>query len=224
MYASGFVVRKLLRKYGKIDTTLAAEVTETLLNLLEGGKFEKEDSSFEDFLRDWFQDVDRGGLSLVSPTAFSFFKFIEIVVFKFLQPIMRGKQPACKAHITTAVCHDEHLQFLWSTIAIDITKESDSNLLLQEIVDCWVTIRGHSMTSMVVEMYKKRKAVNTKGSKGIRKQLKLGEYSVIYTNNIQCVRRLHAVSVSTLPPSSQWQLFYYVVTVLHLCICFLSFK
>ena len=39
MYASGFVLRKLQRKYATIDTASAAEFTETLVNLQAGGKY-----------------------------------------------------------------------------------------------------------------------------------------------------------------------------------------
>ena len=75
------------------------------------------------------------------------------------------------------VCTNEHVQFLWATISLDISCEQNSQTLLKEIVELWVTMRGHSMASMVVEAYKRQKAKSTKGAKGIRKQLKLGESS-----------------------------------------------
>ncbi len=175
MYASGFVVRRLQRKYVKIDTPSAAEVTETLINLLSGGKYEDDDSRFEDFLEEWFQDVDRGGLSLVNPSAFTLFKCIESVTYMHLQPILEGDQPKDNTVIAAAVCSNEHLQFLWATISLDITTERDSQALLKEMVDLWIKMRGHAITSMIVELYKRQKAKNTKGAKGIRKQLKLSE-------------------------------------------------
>ena len=115
MYASGFVIRKLRRKYVKIFTPLAAEVTETLVNLLKGGRYEDKDTSLDEFLCDWFQDVDRGGLNWS----------VLLLSFQGL-PILGA--------------YHDHLKSLWSTVAIDITKESSSDLLLRKVVDCWVTI------------------------------------------------------------------------------------
>ena len=45
------MVRSLQRKYIKIDTPLAAEVTEMLINLLSGGKYDGDDC-FEDVLEE----------------------------------------------------------------------------------------------------------------------------------------------------------------------------
>ena len=175
MYASGFMVRRLQRKNVKINTPLAAEVTETLINLLSGGKYDDDDSCFEDLLEEWFQDDDRGGLSLVNPSAFTLFKCIESVTYMHLQPILEGDQPKDKTVIATAVCSNEQLQFLWATVSLDIATEGGSQALLREIVDLWIKMRGYAITSMIVELYKRQKAKNTNGAKGIRKQLKLSE-------------------------------------------------
>ena len=164
MYASGFVVRKLQRKYSTIDTPLAAEITETLMNLLSDGKYTDADSCFEDFLQEWFQDVDRGGLSLVSPSTFTLFKCIESIAYKNLQCMFdhSNDKRDTQSGTVAVVCTNEHVQFLWATISLDISCEQNRQTLLKEIVELWVTMRGHSMASMVSLCLSALKALHTR--------------------------------------------------------------
>ena len=46
---------------------------------------------------------------------------------------------------------DSEVQFHWSLVTSDL---EDSNFLLQEIVKLWVTVRGFSYASRLVEEYK----------------------------------------------------------------------
>ena len=124
--------------------------------------------------------MDRGGLTLVNPTAFTFFQAIEKVTYRQLECVLQGNQPQHKKVTAAVVCENEHLQFLWATLSLDISSEQNSQALLKEIVEFWIKIRGHSVASMIVESYKQHKAKNVKGAKGIRKQLKLGESLCYY--------------------------------------------
>ena len=64
------------------------------------------------------------------------------------------------------------IQFMWSMLAVDINTEDQSDELLSSVVSLWIKIRAHSQASAVMEEYKKSTSINTKGAKGIRKQLK----------------------------------------------------
>ena len=65
---------------------------------------------------------------------------------------------------------DENLTFLWE-IATDMSHGSQSSKLLQEVVQLWYVIRGFSITSKLLEDYKKATKTTTKGRKGISKEL-----------------------------------------------------
>ena len=142
----------------------------------------------------------------MNPSAFTLFKCIQSVTYTHLQPMLEGDQPEDNAVIAAAVCSNEHLQFLWATVSLDIATERDSQALLKEMVDLWIKIRGHAMTSMIVELYKRQKAKNTKGAKGIWKQLKLSEsyyFSSSCITNCSCVSFAVFVSMVLLPLSCQ---------------------
>ena len=53
---------------------------------------------------------------------------------------------------------------------LDLSKE-DSCLLLASAIELWVTIRGFTIASRLVEKYKEALKMTTKGDKSLRKQL-----------------------------------------------------
>ena len=65
---------------------------------------------------------------------------------------------------------DEDVLFYWAIVSADWGVK-DSNMLLQEIVEHFVTIRGFSFASGWMEKYKKATKKSTQKSKGLRKQL-----------------------------------------------------
>jgi len=65
---------------------------------------------------------------------------------------------------------DENLNFLWKVVT-DKSNGRQSSKLLQEVVQLWYVIRGSSITSKLLEEYKKLTKTTTKGRKGIRKEL-----------------------------------------------------
>ena len=74
--------------------------------------------------------------------------------------------------VRSKIEEDEDIKFYWSMVSVDIDDEQDSCELLHSIVDLWLTIRGNSITSSWLEMYKKANQKATKGKKGLRKDLK----------------------------------------------------
>ena len=59
----------------------------------------------------------------------------------------------------------------WSVVADNINEKEDSDELLAWIVDMWVTMRGFSLTSHWMEVYKQVKGKNLKKTKSLRQEL-----------------------------------------------------
>ena len=65
--------------------------------------------------------------------------------------------------------HNEDVLFYWSMISADWEEEGD--VLLQMIIEHWVTVRGFSYTSASLEKYKQANKKTVQKSKCTRKNL-----------------------------------------------------
>ena len=75
-----------------------------------------------------------------------------------------------KEKIIKSIVENEEVLFEWCMISSD-ADEPESNELLHMIVELYVTIRGFSFASSIVEMYKKRSKKVLQKGKGFRKEL-----------------------------------------------------
>ena len=64
----------------------------------------------------------------------------------------------------------EEVNFLWRVVAADMSAEV-SGILLDMIIDMWVTIRGFSFAKCYMQLYKQREKKMTQCSKGLWKEL-----------------------------------------------------
>lgn len=69
-----------------------------------------------------------------------------------------------------ALKSDEDVMYVWSKITAEIG-EAASNYLFNQIVNLYYTIRGHSFSKSVMEMYKLSNKKTVQKSKGIRKKI-----------------------------------------------------
>ena len=164
-YAAGYVVRKLLKRFEKKDSSKAQIFVGALLDMLGDDPSSNIEctSSYAEYISVWIQCTDHGGLKHVSLDTFTCFKFIEIMTYAALK---RGEP---KEAVISQIIADENIIFHWE-LAVNIDQQS-SQELLQEVVECWFTIRGFSVASKVFEQYKKAKNTNIRGKKGTRKEL-----------------------------------------------------
>ena len=114
-----------------------------------------------EYVKIWTSNTDRGGLSHVSDR---FFLAMETRVYKLI------KSGDNKNKVVSKTIDDENLNFFWE-VAADLSHGRQSSKLLQEVVELWYAIRGFSITSELLEQYKKATKTTTKGRKGIRKEL-----------------------------------------------------
>ena len=174
MYAGGYVVKKMLEWVDSIGDEVATEYYEALHAMLEGGKWDDlRTDSFEEFIRNWIADVDRGGLKILNITALQFFKELESITFNKIEARVNMKKAFSASSVAAELLEDEDLQFCWTTLAVDIKHEVDSKRLFCRITELWTKIKGHSYASAITETYKQTVSQNTQKSKGIRKKLKM---------------------------------------------------
>ena len=74
--------------------------------------------------------------------------------------------------IVDEVLNDVDVQYHWSALSGEIDDEKASQMLLKEIVQLWLNIRGFSEVGAFMERYKTSSDKATKKSVGIRKDLK----------------------------------------------------
>lgn len=178
-YVVGYVVMKMKKKYEQKES---ADIHQTLLSMEEDTtRDEQDDDEHQTFLAytcAWLTLINRGGLFAVRDEVYSFFLEMELCMY----PLLRRKLNAgdgremSKMELIQAVECDEDVRFAWSLVALDLS-EDDSYQLFKDVIELWLTIRGHSIASQLTEMYKEALGVNTGKNLALRKQLKVGHTS-----------------------------------------------
>ena len=161
-YTAGYVVRDLEKKIRRSAHPLKKELLLCILELLESGVEEEDDSAM------WVKSVDRGRLVHVNDMLYTFFLAMELVLRRHLASHRASELSALTA--TKNVADDSDVKFYWSMLSASC-EEDDAQILLQMIVSRWTTLRGFSFTSALMEKYKQSVRKNVQKSKGVRKQL-----------------------------------------------------
>ena len=68
-----------------------------------------------------------------------------------------------------AMLQNDNVQFFWSVVSVEW--EEVGSVLLEMIVNEWVTAHGFSFASAWIEKFKQEAKMTTEKSKGLRKQL-----------------------------------------------------
>ena len=159
-YAAGYIPWALKKKLSKSRHPLKEDIQLCILDLLDDGDDDENDS------QDWLQLIDQGGLTCVNNTTFEMFVALE---YELRQHIRQGQMPNLE-HIITSVSENEDVLFLWSLVSAD-WEETSASALLEMIIRQWVKLRGFSYANAWVEKYKVALKQTTQKSKGVHKQL-----------------------------------------------------
>ena len=119
--------------------------------------------------QEWVKAVDRGGLQHVSDEIFMLFVSMELQLRRQLSEQQLSEADIKRAAIA-AIISDEEVLFYWSMVAYN-WEDDVSDILLEMIVNNWVTVRGFSFTSAFMEKYKQETKLSLQKSKGLRKTL-----------------------------------------------------
>lgn len=165
-YAAGYVAMKISRKLDKLGGPKVDQFKECLLQMKNTG----DDSSYYNYTSQWIKAVNRGGLFVLNDATFNFFKAIEVKVQELL-PQHLSNAATAKKDLHREIMDDDLVGEYWSVVADNINEKEDSDELLAWIVDMWVTMRGFSLTSHWMEVYKQVKGKNLKKTKSLRQEL-----------------------------------------------------
>ena len=86
---------------------------------------------------------------------------------------LSSSHPKCKQEIVMSITSDEDVLFYWviSTADLEVENKEIHNILLNMIVELYVTMRGFSYASMWMEKFKKSSKKSTQRSKSLRRDL-----------------------------------------------------
>jgi hypothetical protein len=76
----------------------------------------------------------------------------------------------CQEKITESIMDASEVQFHWSLASSQMDEEA-RELILEQIVRKWITIRGFSFTKSVLEQYKRETKRSTEKAKPLRSTL-----------------------------------------------------
>ena len=169
-YVAGFVVMKMKEKFKGRESV---GIHQFLLSTEEGTTKEEgaNEESFLAYTCAWLRLINRGGLFTVRDDVYNFFFELELCTYPLLKHRLEvGGSSQTKDELVQAIKSDEDVLFAWSMVTLNLSKE-DSCLLLTNVVQLWITIRGFSIASRLVEEYKEALKITTKGEKSLCKQL-----------------------------------------------------
>ena len=165
-YTAGFVTRSLVKKLKRSCNPRKEQLISCLQEL---NSSEKLPGVSTDDSEDWIHLLDRGGLTHIDSMTYGVFGSMELVARQIF-----ARNPSQLGNVKDELCRkiasDEDVLFYWAIVSAGWGVE-DSNILLQEVVEQFVTTRGFSFASGWMERYKKATKKSTQKSKGVRKQL-----------------------------------------------------
>ena len=163
--AAGYTIRKLLKKFNRMDSLKSMDFLDVLNNMLgEDQARIRAHSTYVDYVKAWMRTNDHGGLMHMSLDTFHCFKAIEAVIDKFL------KSGSTKEEVTTQAFISVNVKFHRMLIC-NLPNEAECLELLQNVIEIWFTVRGFSLAGKLFEDYEKATKSNVRGKKGFWKEL-----------------------------------------------------
>ena len=160
-YSAGYVTRSVKKEIAKSSHPLKDDIVWCIDDMTGCDEDLDIDSS------DWITLIDRGGLTCVNNITFELFQVMEIEFHEHLKlPLPEN----FRSIVASAIVNNEDVLFFWDIISTE-WEEEVSRILINKIIEKWVTIRGFLSASSWLEKYKKATKTSTQKSKGIRKKL-----------------------------------------------------
>ena len=165
-YMAGYIPFKLMKVYEKKDAQEDVNVLDCLSEMAVAGAGD----DLYAYTQEWTRAINRGGLFEVKDSVYIFFRKLEIRMRGILpQHLLRGNVD--KEAVHTHILQDKDLLSDWDDLSSQLSYKKAS-VLLKEIINLWMTIRGHAFAKQMLEQYKRDKGKVTKKSAPLRGQLK----------------------------------------------------
>ena len=164
-YTAGYVLHSMVQKMkkGKGNEEMLSELNRIIDE-------NKEDDVLDSDSREWAQSIDRGGLVRINDMVYTLFVTLELLFRQYLKTHKIALDGFDLNAINQVLRSDDDVLFYWSLITADIDDNCASKLL-EMIVEHWITLRGFSYASSIMEKYKQTNKKNIEKSKGLRKTL-----------------------------------------------------
>ena len=165
-YTAGYICRHLRKQLERSNHEMKEELVLCLMELTKD-----KDSNPCNTDEEWTVQVDRGGLWYVKNTTYLLFVAIEEEVRKCLKQLQAGS--GHKSAIIKRVVESEEVEFYWliAQADFDVGDEEVYQLLLQKVVELFITVRGYSYASNLMEKHKQAMAKGTQRAKALRREL-----------------------------------------------------
>ncbi len=166
-YACGYVARSLLKRYETKCGDVYEQYVTCLVDMAVKGENETDLLSYT---REWLDLVNRGGLFPLNDETFQLFIHVELCVRTFLpQHLVKtdSDKETFKRNVHEKILRNEDVQFHWTLISQYIELPENAEVLLNEIIQLWVTVRVFSIAGHWIEVYKNKEKTNTKKSKSL---------------------------------------------------------
>ena len=83
-------------------------------------------------------------------------KAVEVQTILFLPAYLeKSLQSADIKQLVDKIFADKDVLYYWSMVEVDIESEENCQELLQTLVERWITLRGHAITSAWLEEYRR---------------------------------------------------------------------
>ena len=152
-YVGGYVIKTLWKK----------EKQEDILATLKLITNEDDDDAPADS-EEWVCTIDRGGLIRITEEFYLTLCSIEYAIRQLLKTSSPIKEFAFEIN------EDCEVQFQWCMASVRMS-EDIAHLLLEKIINTWITIRGYSFVNTIIEQYKQENKKTTQKSKALRRKL-----------------------------------------------------
>ena len=96
------------------------------------------------------RSIDRGGLQHINDVTFAFFAAMEL---EFRRHINFTEDDSIKNKAMDGILQNDDVQVYWESLSMD-WEEEVASMLLKQIVEQWITVRGYSQASAFLELYK----------------------------------------------------------------------
>ena len=115
-------------------------------------------SSFLEYMREWIDRVNRGGIFDTSDVAYYLFVAIEVAMRDRLTSYLQSSfslaatdSQSGKEAIIDHILSDRDVQFYWYMLSVNISNDQDGLELLRHIMKLRLTIRGFGMSKEWME-------------------------------------------------------------------------
>lgn len=121
---------------------------------------------------EWICSIDRGGLIRITDEMYQVLIAIEYVTRSFYETSSADKlmDSSHQEEIIESIMDESDVQFHWSLASSQMDEEY-KDVILEQVIMKWITIRGFSFAKSILEQYKREAKKSTQKSKPLRSTL-----------------------------------------------------